>query len=88
LCGEEVNAALDAVAVAHIAISLEPEIASSADWHHKAESSIERLVDACLRYDGTNEDPEAEERLNIALDAFAFAHVAKTFEWATGPLKW
>jgi hypothetical protein len=38
--------------------------------------------------DPTVKDPEAEEALNIALDALTLAHTAATFEWASGPAKW
>jgi hypothetical protein len=29
-----------------------------------------------------------EDELNQALDALAVTHIAATFEWASGPLKW
>ena len=50
---------------------------------------MEQLVRAGTKYKGNNEDdPEAEEELNIALDALAVANTASAFEFCSGPLKW
>ena len=83
---EPVNAALDAVTVAHLATALVWET-SVKGWDETEGKAMERLVSAWEKYDGTDENPEAEDELNIALDAIAIAHAAATFEWATGPLK-
>jgi len=51
--------------------------------------AMEQLVRAWTKYKGNNEDdPEAEEELNIALDALAVANTASAFEFCSGPLKW
>jgi hypothetical protein len=50
--------------------------------------AIERFVAAWNACDDRGgDDPEAEERLNVALDALAVAHIAATFEWTSGPMK-
>jgi hypothetical protein len=82
----ELNVALDTLAIAHIAVSLDSviksEIASVEDWLRKEERTFNRLIETCRTCDETDEDPEAEERLSIALDEFTLAHVAANFEWA------
>ena len=85
---EPVNLAADAVTVAHIAAALEWEGRPPKEWDDEVEKAIERIVVAWEKYDATDDDPEAEEALNIALDALAIAHTAATFDWASGPLKW
>ncbi len=85
---EVVNSAADAVTVAHIAAAFEWEGRPPKDWHDEGEKALERLVRAWGKYDGTDEHPEVEEALNMALDAFAIAHAAASFEWASGRLKW
>jgi hypothetical protein len=40
------------------------------------------------KYGGADENPEAEEELNIALDDLAVAHSAAAFEGWSGKLKW
>jgi hypothetical protein len=89
---DDVRRAIDMIAVTHIAV----HIAASRDWELDSvtggpdpAAAIERLVEAWERYDEAGEDdPEAEERLNVALDALTLAHVTYTFEWANGPRKW
>jgi hypothetical protein len=83
----EVKAALDAMTVAHIAASLETEIVSVTEWSSKDVRAIARLAKACRRYIETDENPEAEDRLNIALDEFSVVHVAATSEWVTSLFK-
>ena len=80
--------AADAVTVAHIAAALEWEGKPLRGWENQAKKAIERLFIAWEKYDGTEEHPDAEEALKIALDAFAVTHVAETFEWSGGPLRW
>ena len=83
--GEEINASLDAVCVAHMATSLKSNSGSSESWHDEAQHAINEVVAAWEAYQTTG---EYTDELNKALDALAIAHAAKTFEWATGPLKW
>jgi len=85
---EPVNLAADAVTVAHIAAALEWERRPLKEWDDEVAKAMERLVVAWEKYDSTDDDPEAEEALSIALDALAIAHTAATFSWASGPLKW
>lgn len=85
---EGVNIAIDAVAVAHVAAALEWDGNSRKQWADQEGKAMERVVVAWTKYDPTEENPEVEEELNIALDALAVAHIAATFEWASGPLKW
>ena len=82
------NIALDAVALAHIATKLEWDNGPVKQWEEKVAKAMDRLAAAWEEYEGTDENPEAEEALNIALDEIAVAHSAATFEWANGPLKW
>jgi hypothetical protein len=83
------NIAADAVTVAHIAATLEWDNGPPKSWNDERGKAIERLVRAWTKYKGNNEDdPEAEEELNIALDALAVAHTAWAFEFCSGPLKW
>jgi hypothetical protein len=74
------------VTVAHLATAIEWK-KSVKRWDETECKAMERLVSAWKTHNGTDESPEAEEELNIALDAVAIAHAAATFEWATGPLK-
>jgi hypothetical protein len=85
---EPVSSAADAVTVAHIAAALEWEGRPPKEWDDEVEKAIERLVVTWEKYDATDDDPEAEEALNMALDALAIVHAAATFDWASGPLKW
>ena len=48
---------------------------------------MERLIAACEKCATDKDDLEAQEALTLALDEFAVAHTASTFEWASGPLK-
>jgi hypothetical protein len=72
--------------VAHIAAALEWD-GPAKRWEDAEEKAMERLAAAWERLDGSDEDPEAEKELNIALDALAVAHSAATFEGWSGPLK-
>jgi hypothetical protein len=85
---EDIEAAKDALAIAHIAASLELERVPANNWREEGERAILRLIKAWIKYSRTKDDPEAEEELNIALDTLAVAHSAATFEWASGSLKW
>ena len=82
------NLATDAIALAHVATVLEWDGEPRKQWVDQEEKAMERLVAAWEKYNGADDDPEAEEALNIALDALAVAHIARTFEWVSGPLKW
>jgi hypothetical protein len=84
---EEVNAALDAITVAHIAAALEWDSGPVKDWEEAEAKAMGRLVAAWEKFDG-EENPEVEEELNIALDAPAVAHSAAAFEGWSRPLKW
>jgi hypothetical protein len=85
---EPIEIAIDAITVAHIAAALEWENTSIKRWEDEKGKAMVRLVRAWIKYNRTHDDPEAEEELNIALDALTIAHAAATFEWASGPLKW
>jgi hypothetical protein len=85
---EGISTAADAVAVAHIAAALEWEREPRGRWKDQEEKAMDRLVAAWEKFSPTEEDPETEEELNIALDALAVSHTAATFEFASGPLKW
>ena len=85
---EDVNTALDAVTVAHVAAVFEWNSGHPTRSKDTEAKAMERLVTAWEKYDETNDDPEAVEELNNALDVLAVAHIAETFEWASGPLKW
>jgi hypothetical protein len=81
--------AADAVTVAHIAAALQWATGTVKDWNYEEGKAMEQLVKAFLKYKRTDEDdPDAEEELNIALDALAVAHSARAFEFCSGPLKW
>jgi len=54
-------------------------------FYRKRDRALERVVDAWQRSGAPNDDGE---ELNKALDALTVAHVAATFEWASGPMKW
>jgi hypothetical protein len=47
------------------------------------QKALERVVAAWGKGEAAGED-----ELNKALDTLAVAHIAATFEWASGPLKW
>lgn len=85
---EPVHSALDAVTVAHIAAVLEWQNGPTKDWIDKEAKAMERLTAAWEKYRGADENPEAEEELNIALDDLALAHSAAAFEGWSGKLKW
>ena len=85
---EPVHSALDAVTVAHIAAVLEWQNGPTKDWIDKEAKATERLTAAWEKYGGADENPEAEEELNIALDDLAVAHSAAAFEGWSGKLKW
>jgi hypothetical protein len=86
---DNVTKAVDKIAVAHIAASCGWELNSVSAGLDKRTATIDRLVEAWQGYNKVGgDDPEAEERLQIALDALTLAHVTYTFEWASGPRKW
>jgi hypothetical protein len=85
---ERVNTALGALTVAHIATALEWHGSALRRWEQEVKRATERLIAAWEAYDGSEASLEAEERLNVALDELAIAHIATTFEWASGPIKW
>jgi hypothetical protein len=58
--------------------------AGQSGWKLNEEKAIRRLIAAWEKYQGGG-DPD---KLEAALDALTVAHVAATFEWASGPLKW
>jgi hypothetical protein len=49
--------------------------------------TMERLIAACEKCATDKDHLEAQEALTLALDEFAVAQAASTFEWASGPLK-
>jgi hypothetical protein len=49
----------------------------------KRDRAIERVIAVWEKGEAVDDD-----ELNRALDALTVAHVALTFEWASGPLKW
>ena len=51
--------------------------------YSKRHKALERVVVAWGKGEAAGED-----ELNKALDTLAVAHIAATFEWASGPLKW
>jgi hypothetical protein len=88
-CDDDFDAlsrATDVVAIAHVAAALEWE-RGSRKWQDQWERAMCRLVTAWAKYSRTGDDPEAEEELNIALDAVVVAHMALAFELARGPVK-
>ena len=85
---EEVMRAIDALAVAHIATKLEWDNGPSKGWTERRDEAIERLEAVWAKHDWSKDDLEAEEELEIALDNLAVAHIAATFEFASGPLTW
>jgi hypothetical protein len=85
---EAVSMAADAITIAHIAAALEWEGRPPKEWFDVAQKAMDRLVVAWEKYDSTDDDPEAEEALNIALDSLVIAHTAATFSWASGPPQW
>lgn len=85
---EKVSAAVDAVALAHIALAFEWADEPRQHWKEQEDKALERLAAVWGKCHPTVEDPEAEEALNILLDALTLAHTAATFEWASGPAKW
>ena len=88
--GEEPTmTATDTVTVAHIAATLEWATENVKDWGYEEGKAMRQLVRVWIKYKRNDEDdPEAEEELNIALDALAVAHTARAFEFCSGPLKW
>jgi hypothetical protein len=83
---EEVTKALDALTFSHMAAALRLE-GPTERWKDE-DRAIERFVAALERYHGTEEDPEAEEAVNLALDELTVANVAGAFEGLNGPLEW
>src|SRR5207248_6052607 len=83
-----VSTAADAVTVAHLAAQLDWECGPLTIWRDKEAKAMERLVPIWKKYAAGGDDPDIAEELNVALDALAVAHTARTFEWASGPLKW
>ena len=47
-----------------------------------------RVVSILEKSAGMDEDPEAEEALNLALDELAIARAAAAFEMLSGPINW
>jgi hypothetical protein len=77
----------DAVTVAHIAAALEWATGTVKDWGYEEGKAMEQLVRAWTKYKRNDEDdPQSEEELNIALDALAVAHSARTFEFCSGKI--
>jgi hypothetical protein len=85
---EDVTAATDTLVVAHVAAAFQCNGGPARDWDRSETKSMERLVKASTKYKLLVDDPEIEKELKIALDELALAHMAATFEWASGPLKW
>ena len=82
------NRALDAMTVAHLGAAFEIEGGPAKRWQEYEANAIERFFAVWEKYNGTEEDPEVLDELNAALDMLALAHIAATFEFASGPLKW
>jgi hypothetical protein len=80
---EAVNTALDELTVAHLEATFELDRRRPSDWEDREDRAIERLIAAWEKYSGAEEDPKAEQALNLALDELAVAHAAANFEWAT-----
>ena len=80
--------ALDAMTVAHLSAAFEIEGGPAERWQEYKANAIERFFAVLEKYNGTEEDPEVLDELNAALDMLALAHIATTFEFAGGPLKW
>jgi cation transport regulator ChaB len=86
---DPLSTAADAVAVAHLAKTFDWEGGAQTDWNEKAARMIDQVVEIWEEYERNDEDREViEELLNVALNAFAIAHVAASFEWGSGPLEW
>ena len=86
---EPINVAADAITIAHIAASLEWESGPVQSWQEEEGKAMMRLVRAWIKYARSEgDDPEAEEELNIALDALAIAHTAAALEGRSGPVQW
>jgi hypothetical protein len=85
---EGINTAADAVTVAHIAARLDWEGGPLTIWRDKEARAMGRFVRMWKKNATKDDDPDIAEELNVALDALAVAHIARTFEWASGPLKW
>jgi hypothetical protein len=83
---EEVIEAVDALTFAHLAAALRLE-GPTERWKD-GDRAIARFVAALGRYRGTEEDPEAEEAVNLALDELALAHFAGALEGLSGSLEW
>jgi hypothetical protein len=75
--------------VAHLAKTLQWEGGPRTDWHDKTAGMIDQVVELWREYARNDEDREAiQELLDVALNAFAIAHVAACFEGDNGPLQW
>ena len=59
-------------------------LAKSLDLDRERASALERVV--ALWEQGGGEDSEDSEELMKALDILAIAHIAASFEWASGSL--
>lgn len=86
---EPIDVAADAITIAHIAASLQWESGPVKSWQEEKGKAMIQLVRAWIKYERSDgDDPEAEDELNIALDALAIAHTAVSLEGWSGPLKW
>ena len=59
-----------------------PNLTSLDLWYHRRNKALERVVAIYERGEAT------EDEMNQTLDALALAHIAATFEWGGGPMKW
>ena len=85
---EILNTALDALTVSHIAARFELDRGPPTDWEGRAARALVRVVSILEKSAGMDEDPEAEEALNLALDELAIARAAAAFEMLRGPINW
>ena len=85
---EVMNTALDALTVSHIAARFDLDRCPPADWQDREARALERVASILEKGADTDEDPEEEEALNLALDEFAIAHAAAAFEGLSGPIQW
>ena len=85
---EKENMALDAVTVAHLGAAFEIDGGPNKRWEEYKSNTAGLVIAAWRKYNETEDDPAALYELNAALDMLAIAHIAATFEFASGPLKW
>jgi hypothetical protein len=83
---EEVVKAIDALTLAHMAAAFGLD-GPTERWKDE-DRAIERFVAAWKRRGGTEESPEAEEAVNLALDELTVANAAGAFEGLNGPIEW